>query len=290
MDKNRLLTGLNNIEKEELLEEFRIEASNYFKHHTLRGEKRAVICSKERPNSLFGNKIKLDFMLMYLKENPNQAYHAYVFRMSQSKVSEWVKVLLPILERSINKLGVMPEYGDEFSVQKNEDLLIDVTERQVPRKTDNESQKEEYSGKKKLHTIKNLAVTDKNRFIKFITPSYQGSTHDKSIWNDINFDFGKAKIYVDLGFKGVEKLYEYIVIPHKKFRKSELNSSQKQENNLMSKIRVKVEHAFAGVKSWKIIRNKIRIKSFEKRDLVFKIAVGLHNLRVRNNCLIQNQS
>ena len=290
MNKIRLLTGLNEIEIERLLKEFDKEVLNYFKHYTLRGEKRVVICHKERPNSLFGSKIKLDFMLIYLKENPNQSYHAYVFNMSQSKVSEWVKVLLPILDRSLESLGVMPKYGDEFKTDEKDDLLVDVTERQVPRRTDDTSQKEEYSGKKKLHTIKNLAVTDKNRFVKFISYSYEGSTHDKSIWNDLNFDFGKAKVYVDLGFKGVEKQYDNIIIPHKNLRKSNLIKQQKEENRLMSKIRVKIEHAFSGIKTWKIIRNKIRIKSYEKRDSVFRIATGLHNLRVKSLKTIQNQS
>lgn len=56
----------------------------------------------------------------------------------------------------------MPQIGQKYKEQpsKADCLLVYVTERQGPRETDYENQKESYSGKKKLHTIKNLAITD----------------------------------------------------------------------------------------------------------------------------------
>jgi hypothetical protein len=101
-----------------------------------------------------GSESKLDFILIHLKENPNQQHHAYLFRMCQSKVSEWVSFILPLLEQTLISLSVMPQSGYEYYQETDEDLVVDVTEREVPRRTDHESQKEEYSGKKKTHSIK----------------------------------------------------------------------------------------------------------------------------------------
>ncbi len=64
----------------------------------------------------------------------------------------------------------MPRTGSDFILQQpgNTDFLVmDVVERVVPGMTDYEAQKEEYSGKKKVHTVKNLAVTDQNKVILF---------------------------------------------------------------------------------------------------------------------------
>ncbi len=84
-------------------------------------------------SSLYGSKAKLDFILTYLKENPNQCYHGEMFDMSQSKVSEWVSYLLPVLEASLIKMKVMPQSGYCYQqTDKEVDyLLVDVTERQV---------------------------------------------------------------------------------------------------------------------------------------------------------------
>lgn len=67
--------------------------------YTLKGNRRTVRVYKERKDSsLYGTKSKLDFLLTYLKENSNQSFHALLFKMPQSKVSEWLKFLLPLLE------------------------------------------------------------------------------------------------------------------------------------------------------------------------------------------------
>ena len=132
--------------------------------YTLKGKRREYKVHRERKDSSrYGSIPKLDFLLMYLKENANQIYHAQMFEMSQSKVSEWVRFLLPVLEESLSKLGVMPQTGSDFVLNNPDNecfVVINVTERRVPRKTDYEAQKEEYSGKKKTHTMKNLALTN----------------------------------------------------------------------------------------------------------------------------------
>ncbi len=290
-NKFRLLRGLDQTEYDKLIYEFNILIRRKLSQYTLKLKPRKRIMYNEPSNSLVGSSKKLDFILMYLKENPNQHFHAYLFDMCQSKVSEWINFILPVLEESLKKLSFMPQTGTCFVADKNDsDLLIDVTERIVPRRCDYEAQKEEYSGKKKMHTIKNLAVTNNSGVIRFISESYLGKVHDKAIWNDIDFQFNDSILFVDLGFKGVEKDYKNVRIPHKKRKLQELSDDQKKENKEIGSKRVKVEHAFGGVKILKIIRDKIRLKCYGKRDLVFRIAAALHNLRLTMRKSILNES
>jgi hypothetical protein len=97
--KFRALTTLEQIEYDKLYEVFDILISEKLRTVTLKGQYRLFKTEKEPINcSLYCSKAKLDFILMYLKENPNQAYHGQLFKSSQSKVSEWVSYLLPVLE------------------------------------------------------------------------------------------------------------------------------------------------------------------------------------------------
>lgn len=138
-----------------------------------------------------GSKRKFDFILISLKGVPNQSYQGKMFNISQNKVSEWGSYLLPVLEGSRYKLKVMPQTGFKYecSVGQQDCLLVGVTEREVPRDIDDDNQKEYYSGKKKKHTVKNLAITDQKGYIEFISESYMGSIHDRVIWDQTDFDY-----------------------------------------------------------------------------------------------------
>ena len=88
-----------------------------------------------------------------------------------------------------------------------------------------------------------------------------------------------------LGFKGIDKDCPNAIIPFKNPKKGELSELQKQINREIGKCRVRIEHAFASIKRLKIIRNKIRLKTYEVRDRIMAIATALHNLRmaIRNH-------
>ena len=59
--------------------------------------------------SLAGSTQKLLFILTYLKENPRQHYQGQLFGMQQPRVSKWIKVLLPLLEKALKQLKVLPK-------------------------------------------------------------------------------------------------------------------------------------------------------------------------------------
>ena len=67
----------------------------------------------------------------------------------------------------------------------------------------------------------------------------------------------------------------------KKPRQGTLTRGQKRHNRKLSRVRVRVEHALAGVKCSRIVKDVLRNTNDDLSDLVMVVACGLHNLRVR---------
>jgi hypothetical protein len=58
-----------------------------------------------------------------------------------------------------------------------------------------------------------------------------------------------------------------------------LTPGEKRHNRALARTRVRVEHAFAGVKISRIVKDVLRNFKDGFSDLVMLIACGLHNLR-----------
>lgn len=287
LSKLKRLTTLTQEEFEKLYTKFAPMMEAKLELYTLKGELRKIRKYKESSlSSLSGSRTKLEFILLYLKEHPSQDFMANTYAMSQSKVSEWITYILPVLRESLNKLGVLPSRGSDFSIREDLDcILCDVTERQVNRSIDMEVQKEYYSGKKKSHTVKNLAFADTDRYIHYLGDTFEGSVHDKAMWDEVSIAPSGINILVDLGFLGAEKDHQNVILPYKNTKLKKLTKLQEQVNKGISSVRIRVEHAFAGVKRLKIVKEKINLRTNEIIDQVMLVAVGLHNLRTRFRCI-----
>ena len=96
------------------------------------------------------------FILTYIKQHPLQQFQAVLFELSQGKVSLWVKTLRPLLEKSLDDLGCLAcrdghALKDFVKDLPNAQIINhDVVEQTSPRPVDDEAQKAQYSGKKKL--------------------------------------------------------------------------------------------------------------------------------------------
>ena len=116
LTKLRALMSLNQVCDQAVLHVFDRYVVARLSVYTLKGKVRALPSFKEAVNSsLYGSVSKLDFMLLYLKENPTQSYHGCLFDLSQAKVSEWFKLLLPLLAAALEELGLVPPGGNVFS-------------------------------------------------------------------------------------------------------------------------------------------------------------------------------
>ena len=103
------LTSLKTEEFLELLSHFHPLWQRHHRHHDLQGRPRRIAKYSEHASmSLRGSARKLFFVLVCLKQNPLQCYHALAFQMSQGKVSQWLKALLPLLEQALHRMQQQP--------------------------------------------------------------------------------------------------------------------------------------------------------------------------------------
>jgi len=62
-----------------------------------------------------------------------------------------------------------------------------------------------------------------------------------------------------------------------------LTFAQKFYNQLLSPLRVVIEHAHSGIKRLRMVGDTLRLRGEWVRDTVMVVACGLHNLRVRSS-------
>lgn len=127
----------------------------------------------------------------------------------------------------------------------------------------------------------------------FIGGIVAGSVHDYALMKQLFYPalpwFDQADVWLDLGFYGVVSDYggkARMNLPDKKPRKSknnprpELTTEQKRENIERPRIRISVEHAIGGMKSFHCLMHRIRNRLDLFIDNFFGLAVGLWNLKM----------
>jgi len=287
------LTSLNKSEFASLLAEFQPIVENYFRIHTFTGAIRRRNMYREQSNSsLLGAEYKLFFTLYYLKNNSLQESIGAFFNICQGKVSMWTKQLLPLAQEAIGKLGLLPiQDADVFyrlltSIEADPILYQDATVRPIERSTDWQVQNEFYDGKHKKHTVKNHIVCGEDSHVLYTSPLYEGKIHDKQLITEERLRFPENVVLLqDAGYQGFET-EATVFMPKKKPKGKELSGLDKTLNHIISSIRVKVEHVIGGIKIIRMVKEKIRLKTENTKQMVFIIAVGLHNLRKKYRKII----
>lgn len=254
----RALTGLTHIQYSHLLPYFEAAHDDYLSEYELNGKRR----SNRRSFCIYKNSPLLDvperffFILVYLKNNPLQEYHAACFGVGQQHCNTFVHSLSHILRLGLQTMGLVPAQTDkELSARLSElskdgivepVLLHDGTEREIPRPVDSDEQKEQYSGKKKRHTVKNAVVITVSCLILFVSQTVCGKTHDKKM-ADTMYSFSVPCIlYQDTGYQGYAPQKVTVIQPVKKkkerhFLKKKKSSTGKfpvfgYEGNMQSEV------------------------------------------------------
>ena len=277
----RTMTSLDKKEFEDLCKVFAIAWEEYktindHKDESKGGRKPILITPED----------KLFFILFYIKLYPLQEIIGYLFGMSQSQANYWIHTLTAVLKMALKSQGYLPEripqqMAEELAREASQDLAIDGTERRRQRPTESEQQRLSYSGKKKAHTLKNDLIAGINDMeIKYLSKTYEGKKSDKKIADEEGLVFPKAShLYQDKAFQGYQPEGVTIHQPKKKPKGGELSVEEKEDNRLISRIRVVVEHVIAGVERCRIVKDVFRNTKDAYDDLVIEIACGLHNLR-----------
>lgn len=129
-------------------------------------------------------------------------------------------------------------------------------------------------------------LTNLKKQILFLSYAYYGTCHDyRMLKEEFNPNqglwFDEHHLYVDLGFSGIGKDYsEQIHIPHKRSKKKELSEEQKEKNRAISKIRIKVEHSIGGMKRYRILSDRLRIRSVIRYNQIAGICAGIWNFNL----------
>jgi len=94
----------------------------------------------------------------------------------------------------------------ERSKREPADYIIDGTERRRQRPKKPEKQALHYSGKKKMHSDKNvLIVNTQSKRVGYLSPTYAGKTHDKKVADREQIAYPRqAILHKDTGFQGYE--------------------------------------------------------------------------------------
>ena len=134
---------------------------------------------------------------------------------------------------------------------------------------------------KKKHKLKNNLLCDDSQYVHYLSPTESGSMHDKKIAEEYPVVLPKLSVLrQDLGFIGHYPKDVIVEMPFKNSKKHKLEFWQLIYNRMLSQMRVVIEHANSGVKRLKIVKDTIRLHSYELRDKIMVVACALHNLRV----------
>ena len=127
------------------------------------------------------------------------------------------------------------------------------------------------------------------KWIVFVGGTFSGHEHDynmlKTEFPPEHSWFESIHALVDLGYLGILDDYraENIEIPHRKPRKSkknpltELTCQQKVQNLALSRTRIFVENAIAGIKRFNILVHPFRNRKVNMQDDVIALCAALWN-------------
>ena len=188
---------------------------------------------------------------MYFDLNESNAYRCVI----------WVESVLH---------PYMSEDFDISKLSKEKEYIVDVTECPIQRPKIHEIQREYYSGKKKKHTIKiQLIIEEDTKKIVYVTFD-KGSVHDFQLFKESTKQIDKnISMIGDSGYQGIDKILNNSITPKKKSKNNPLTDEDKELNNLISNIRISVEHVNCQLKKFKILseRYRNRKQTFTSRAL-----------------------
>jgi len=279
----KAVLGITAKEFESLLKTF---SAIYYEAQTKKKRQRAI--GGGRIGRIKGADQKLFYALFYLKVYPTFDVAAFVFNSSKTRTHVWKDQTLPLLEKTLGRKLVLPKRKistlEEFKQFFPEiaDVFLDGTERKIQRPQKPKNNKKNYSGKKKHHSRKNVLMSNEKKKVLYLSPTKPGKMHDKKITDKaglISCIPEDVSIWSDTGFLGIQKQHQNVLMPKKKPRGKSLTPEEKQNNQVISSIRIVVENAVAGIKRYNCLNHAFRNKNGSD-DMMMNICTGLWNFHL----------
>ncbi len=237
---------------------------------------------------------RLLMTLMWLKLYVNNDVLGYFFGVDAATVSRNVRNILPALRvLGAATLGwpPPPQRGETKNLaqalQAYPDLLaiVDATEQRVRRSSDNATQREHYSGKKKCHTRKTQIMVNEKGVIRAVSTSTPGRVHDLEHFRKSGVAQRIPKqvgVVGDAGYQGLHhELPDHSVgTTHKARRNHPLTQAEKDINREFSSMRIIVENTLGELKHFKVLASRFR-HAMDRYDDAFRAVVAVVNPRIK---------
>jgi hypothetical protein len=245
-----------------------------------------------RKHTLRTLRAKLFFILLYLKCYPTFDVAGLLFEVDRSRACRWVGEWLPLLETVLGRVAVLParqirsvaEFLQRFP--EVQDLFLDGTERPTQRPQHAGQQRARYAGKKKRHTVKNVIGKDATKRIVLLGETQGGRVHDYPLLQASGWlpQLPQGlRLWVDRGFQGIEQAAPHLQVfqPSKKPRGGRVPQWARGLNRLVAKVRVRAEHAIAGIKRLRCLTDVYRNRRQAMEDHLMVVGCGLWNLQLQ---------
>ena len=154
-------------------------------------------------------------------------------------------------------------------------VVVDVTETPIERPK--KKQKRAYSGKKKQHTLKCQIIIDRDTLEIICLHFDLGRTHDFKLFKAAGIHMHPdTGMLGDSGYQGIARYLANSYIPNKKPRNGELSEAEQDDNRILSKERIYIEHVNRRVKIFRILAQRYRNRR-KRYGLRFNIIAALYN-------------
>ena len=213
-----------------------------------------VVATKDRagrPWGIGGLEDHLFVLLILYRCAITQDFLGLLYGVDKAAISRSLRRIAPIVAQV---LGVKRTI--RVTREEAEALIVDATEQPIQRPS--RKQRCWYSGKKKRHTIKTeIIITGQGRIVSVSAPA-PGRVSDITIRRRGPPLPEGARLYADSGYQGLQDEHPAIDIPYKKTKNHQLTKDERAYNHALSRFRVRVEHIFAKIKSFRMFSERFR--------------------------------
>jgi hypothetical protein len=188
-------------------------------------------------------------------------------------------------QRRKKRIGSIEEFKEAYPELT---FIIEGVEQPKRKPKDKQKRKDDYSGKKRRHTLKQILSSTPTGIIVDQSPSCGGRQHDFQVFKEDqakrrpfqDFKEHRVSLYGDSGFQGMQELNLGVQVRLIKRgrRNHPLRREEKKLNRLGSSTRVKVEHTISRRKKYRIASEEYRNRD-KDYDQAMNIVAGLVNLR-----------
>lgn len=227
--------------------------------------------------------------LIYLRQKPIFEILGLLFDISKTKANDtfnyWVDILRDILPASQMEQASKSsqKYEELRRILSRYELIVDSTEQAIERPGDYQEQKQYYSGKKKMHTMKNqFIVLPNGEDIVDVCIGQLGKTSDISLFREVQHKFDLQQRFI------ADKAYigeAVVTTPHKKPKKAEISQLQTEDNKHLSSRRIGVEHLIGRLKIFRVASEKFRLARHRYTQVIMTVC-GLVRLRLNQSGIL----